>query len=217
MSFWLSALAAALLLILSLRSANAETPRVAVPAAASTPDSSPANGLHEVVVTGRGVTDEEALKAAFVMALERTVGTIIHSETVSRNFQVESDAQILLSNGCIDSYDEISSGKSDGLISKTIRARVRRGLVADWLRRSGWSGAGDLSDTWAHLATTIRSRKQTLAMLHEKVPQIRDRLYKTTLVDLSTGRDIPPPGREFPSLLPRKTWMARCFACGRRR
>jgi hypothetical protein len=37
-------------------------------------------------VTGRGVTDEEALKAAFVMALERTVGTIIHSETVSRNF-----------------------------------------------------------------------------------------------------------------------------------
>jgi len=192
MSSWLSALATALLVTFSLCSVNAETQRPAVAPATYIQDPSPANGLHEVVVTGSGINDEEALKAAFVVALERTVGTIIHSETVSKNFQIESDAQILLTNGCIDSYDEISSGKSDGLISKTIRARVRRGLVADWMRRSGWVGGGDLSDTWARLATTIRGRKQALAMLHEKVPQIRDRLYKTTLVDLSTGRDIAP-------------------------
>lgn len=182
---WFFSLAAILFLGLRPCSATAESQRPVVSDKAM-------NSLHEVVVTGRGVTDEEALKAAFVVALERTLGIIIHSETVSRNFQIESDAQTLLTNGCIDSYDEISSGTSDGLVSKTIRARVRRGLVADWVRRSGWTGGGDLSDTWARLATTIRGRKQALAMLHEKVPQIRDRLYKTTLVDLSTGRDIDP-------------------------
>jgi len=150
------------------------------------------DGLNEVVVTGHGDSDENALKAAFVIALERTVGTIVHSETVSRNFQIESDAQTLLTNGCIESYDEISSGKSGGVVSKTIRARVRRGIVADWVKRAGWEAGGNLSDTWARLATTIRGRNQALAMIHEKAPQIRDRLYKTTLVDLSSGRDMHP-------------------------
>ena len=49
------------------------------------------SALHEVVVTGRGTTDEEATKAAFVTALERTVGTIVHSSTVSRNFEIQSE------------------------------------------------------------------------------------------------------------------------------
>jgi hypothetical protein len=158
-------------------------------------------GLHEVVVTGRGTTDEEALRAAFVTALERTVGAIVHSATVSRNFQLESDIQMLLTNGCIDSYDELSSSRAGGVVSKTIRARVRRGLVVDWMRRSGWTGEADLGDTWARLATTIRSRRQALAMLHGKMPAIRDALYQTVAIDLSTGREadgsnVPPPFTE---------------------
>jgi hypothetical protein len=157
---------------------------------AQTPLEYASDGLHEVVVTGRGTNDEEALKSAFVTALERTVGAIVHSSTVSRNFQIESDVQRLLTNGCIDSYDEISSSESRGVVSKTIRARVRRGLVADWMRRSGWSGQADLNDTWARLATTIRSRKQALEMLHDKVPAIRDALYRTAPVDLSTGLEL---------------------------
>ncbi len=188
MKKWISALPAFLILHTWPGSALAEVRSLpALPVASQV-----SNGLHEVVVTGRGMTDEEALRAAFVVALERTVGTIIHSETTSTNFTITKDAQTLLTNGCIDSYDEISSGKSDGLVSKTIRARVRRGLVADWVKRSGWTASGDLSDTWARLATSIQSRKQALAMLHEKVPQIRDRLYKTALVDLATGREIDP-------------------------
>ena len=170
-------------------------------ATAQSPSGSASDGLHEVVVTGRGTNDEEALRSAFVTALERTVGAIVHSSTVSRNFQIESDVQRLLTNGCIDSYDEISSSESNGVVSKTIRARVRRGLVADWMRRSGWSGQADLNDTWARLATTIRSRKQALEMLHEKVPAIRDALYRTAPVDLATGRElqggsVPPPFTE---------------------
>lgn len=148
------------------------------------------SALHEVVVTGRGTTDEEATKAAFVTALERTVGTIVHSSTVSRNFEIQSDVQLLLTNGCIESYDEINSSTAGGVVSKTIRARVRRGVVADWMRRAGWSGQGDLNDTWARLATSIRSRKQALDMLHEKVPGIRDALYKTHMLDLGGGGEI---------------------------
>lgn len=157
--------------------------------------------LHEVVVTGRGTTEDEALKAAFVVALERTVGTIIHSSTVSRDFRIESDVQMLLTNGCIDSYDEISSDHSAGIFSMTIRARVRSGAVADWMRRSGWTGEVDLDDTWARLATSIRSRRQALEMLHEKMPAIRDALYKVVPVDLATGaqagwNSVSPPFTE---------------------
>jgi hypothetical protein len=147
-------------------------------------------GIHEVEVTGRGVDEESALKAAFVKALERTVGALVYSSTTTRNFQLESDVQKLLTNGCIESYDEISSRRENGEFVKTIRARVRRGVVADFMRRSGYSAATDLSDTWARLATSIRGKKQALDMLHEKMPQIRDALYKVSLVDMASGREV---------------------------
>jgi hypothetical protein len=159
-------------------------------AAAQSPAQAPAAGIHEVEVTGSGVDEDSALKAAFVKALERTVGTLVYSSTTTRNFQLESDVQKLLTNGCIESYDEISSRNENGAVVKTIRARVRRGVVADFMRRSGYSGAADLSDTWARLATSIRGKKQALDMLHEKMPQIRDALYKVSLVDLASGREI---------------------------
>lgn len=157
---------------------------------AQSPSAQAPGGIHEVEVTGRGVDEESAIKAAFVKALERTVGTMVYSSTTTKNFQLESDVQKLLTNGCIESYDEISSQKEAGLVVKTIRARVRRGAVADFMRRSGYSGAADLSDTWARLATRIRGKKQALEMLHEKMPQIRDSLYKVGLVDLATGQEV---------------------------
>jgi len=159
-------------------------------AAAQAPTQVPAVGIHEVEVTGSGVDEDSALKAAFVKALERTVGTLVYSSTTTRNFQLESDVQKLLTNGCIESYDEISSRNENGAVIKTIRARVRRGVVADFMRRSGYSGAADLSDTWARLATSIRGKKQALDMLHEKMPQIRDAVYKVSLVDLASGREV---------------------------
>lgn len=159
-------------------------------ARAQTPAPQAPAGIHEVEVTGRGVDEESALKAAFVKALERTVGALVYSSTTTRNFQLESDVQKLLTNGCIESYDEISSRRENGDFVKTIRARVRRGVVADFMRRSGYSAATDLNDTWARLATSIRGKKQALDMLHEKMPQIRDALYKVSLVDMASGREV---------------------------
>jgi hypothetical protein len=63
-------------------------------------------------------------------------------------------------------------------------------VVADFMRRSGYSAATDLNDTWARLATSIRGKKQALDMLHEKMPQIRDALYKVSLVDMASGREV---------------------------
>ena len=157
---------------------------------AQSPTQAPAAGIHEVEVTGRGVDEDSALKSAFVKALERTVGALVYSSTTTRDFQLESDVQKLLTNGCIESYDEISSRRENGEVVKTIRARVRRGVVADFMRRSGYSAAADLSDTWARLATSIRGQKQALDMLHEKIPQIRDALYKVSLVDMVSGQEV---------------------------
>jgi hypothetical protein len=150
------------------------------------------SGIHEVEVTARGVDEEAALKAAFVKALERTVGAMVYSSTTVENFQIESDVQKLLTNGCIESYDEISSRRENGEVVKTICARVQRGMVADFMRRSGYSAATDLSDIWARLSTSIRGKKQALEMLHAKMPEIRDALYKVNLVDLSDGHEVAP-------------------------
>jgi len=122
-------------------------------AAAQAPTETSTAGTPKVESTETGVDEDSVLDATFLKALVRTVGTLVYSSTTTRNCQLESNVQKLLTNGCIESYDEISSRNENDAVVKTIRARVLRGVVADLMRRSGYSGAADLSDTWPRVAS----------------------------------------------------------------
>ncbi len=164
------------------------------------PSGPPSGSILEVEARGEGATREEALRAAFVNALQRAVGVVIHSSTTVRNFEIQEDLQRLLTNGCIETYDELSSETADGTVRVEIKARVRRGMVADFYAVSKSARVVNLDDEWARLTTSIEGRKQALELLRSMMPRIRESLYKVSLLDMHTGSEIGPSGMPTPYL-----------------
>lgn len=170
--------------------------------------------IHEVEVVGEGTDAETALQAAFVKALQSTIGVVVHRQTTVRNFELTDDLLRVLTNGCIESYQELLSQTQNGITRVAIRARVRRGIVADFLGVQRPKHRVELKDEWARLSTTARSRDQAVQMLRSLVLGISPKLYKVTLVDLQSGEEIGASGKPVPVIEQNKdstvfvTWAA---------
>lgn len=156
--------------------------------------------LHEVEVVGEGSDHEGALKAAFVKALQSTIGVVVHSSTTVRNFEVSEDIQRMLTNGCIEGYEELLSRTENGITRVAIRARVRRGIVADLLSRPGAQHPVEMKDEWARLSTGIRGREQAASMFREMSRELVPRLYRIKLIDLQTGAELESGANPLPML-----------------
>lgn len=78
-----------------------------------------------IIVTGYGVSKEKALKSAFKAAVSQYVGVLVDADTVMKNNKIIKDEILTASNGYIQSYDEISTSKSDGLVEVQIKALVK--------------------------------------------------------------------------------------------
>ncbi len=156
--------------------------------------------IHEVEVVGEGTNAESALQAAFVKALQTTIGVVVHSQTTVQNYELTEDLLRVLTNGCIESYEELLSQSQDGITRVAIRARVRRGIVADFLGVQRVKRRVELKDEWARLSTTARGREQAVQMLRSLVLGISPKLYKVTLIDLQTGEEIGAGGNPVPAI-----------------
>lgn len=156
--------------------------------------------IHEVEVLGEGTDAESALQAAFVKALQSTIGVVVHSQTTVQNHELTEDLLRVLTNGCIESYEELLSQSQEGITRVAIRARVRRGIVADFLGVQRVKRRVELKDEWARLSTTARSREQAVQMLRSLVLGISPKLYKVTLIDLQTGEEIGAGGNPVPAI-----------------
>jgi len=154
--------------------------------------------IHEVEVVGEGTDADTALQAAFVKALQTTIGVVVHSQSTVRNYELTEDILRVLTNGCIESYQELLSQSQNGVTRVAIRARVRRGIVADFLGVQRPKHRVELKDEWARLSTTARSRDQAVEMLRSLVLGISPKLYKVTLIDLQTGQEIGSGGNPLP-------------------
>jgi hypothetical protein len=156
--------------------------------------------IHEVEVVGEGTDEESALQAAFVKALQTTIGAVVHTQTRVRNYELTDDLLRVLTNGCIESYEELLSQSQNGVTRVAIRARVRRGIVADFLGVQRPKHRVELKDEWARLSTTARGREQAVQMLRSLVLGISPKLYKVTLIDLQSGEEIGSGGNPLPFL-----------------
>lgn len=171
--------------------------------------------IHEVEVVGEGADADTALQAAFVKALQTTIGVVVHSQATVRNYELTEDILRVLTNGCIESYQELLSQTQNGITRVAIRARVRRGIVADFLGVHRPKHRVELKDEWARFSTTARSREQAVEMLRSLVLGISPKLYKVTLIDLQTGQEIGAGGNPLPLVEQAKestvfvTWAAR--------
>ena len=156
--------------------------------------------IHEVEVVGEGTDAESALQAAFVKALQTTIGVVVHSQTTVKNYELTEDLLRVLTNGCIESYQELLSQSQNGVTRVAIRARVRRGIVADFLGVQRVKRQVDLNDEWARLSTAARGRDQAVQMLRSLVLGISPKLYKVTLIDLQNGKEVGTDAKPLPVL-----------------
>ena len=79
----------------------------------------------EIIATGYGTTQQQALDNAFKTAIEQYIGVVVDSETMMKNGKLIKDKILTASNGFIKSYKELSVDNSDGLIEVKINALVK--------------------------------------------------------------------------------------------
>ena len=149
---------------------------------------------------GEGSDAESALQAAFVKALQSTIGVVVHNQATVRNFELTEDILRVMTNGCIESYQELLSQTQNGVTRVAIRARVRRGIVADFMGVGRVKRQVELKDEWARLSTSARGRDQAVEMLRSLILEISPKLYKVTLIDLQTGAEVGTDGNPLPFL-----------------
>ncbi len=82
-----------------------------------------------IIVTGFGNSPEEAKKSAFITAIEQTVGVMVSSEVLLENGELIKDKLHSNSQGFIESYNIISSGKDGNTFVVTIKAKVAKNKI----------------------------------------------------------------------------------------
>ena len=80
----------------------------------------------EVIITGQGSTVESAIHNAMRAAIEKETGTIVDSQTYTKNHQIIEDNILLKSRGFIESYEILRQTQhNNGIIEVEIKANVR--------------------------------------------------------------------------------------------
>jgi hypothetical protein len=90
--------------------------------------SSPKPTVDVVVVEGRGISADEALKDALRNAVRQVVGAIVETETLIKDDELIADKVLTYSNGIVQTWQEIPGSKKNkgGLYQVVIKATVER-------------------------------------------------------------------------------------------
>lgn len=115
-----------------------------------------ADELVEVRVTGRGLTEDAALKDAFRSAARQVFGTFVVAETLTENAQLVQDQILALTKGNIDHFDLLSKSVVEGVTIVDLKAYLSKGEIrqmvahlglSDWdAQLSGLSALGHLQE-----------------------------------------------------------------------
>lgn len=101
-----------------------------------------AQGVEEVtlVVSGDGATKEEATHVALRSAIEQAFGCFVSANTEILNDSLVKDEIVTISNGSINSYEEINVTELDSaLLSVTLRATVSVNKLISYAKSKGSS------------------------------------------------------------------------------
>lgn len=80
---------------------------------------------NKIIVTGHGVSREQALNNAFKTAIEQYIGVVVDSDTMLKNGKLLKDDILTASNGFIQTYREIMVNEENGLFEVSIEAVVK--------------------------------------------------------------------------------------------
>jgi hypothetical protein len=136
-------------------------------------------GTRQVVVDGVGATAEEAIKDCFRKAVSTVMGTIINAETDVENDRLVMDRILTLSDGYVDTYEELGGARvEDGLVRRRISATVRRDSLLLACGRAE-SMSVDASGLYPEAMTKLERRKSAQALLRATLD-----LFPGKLLDL---------------------------------
>jgi len=89
-----------------------------------------------VIITGTGITKEEAINNGLREAVEMCTGTLIYSVSDVNNFQLQKDQIVATSLGYIKNYKIIKTSRIDDLILITMDINVLEGKIEKILRNN---------------------------------------------------------------------------------
>ena len=92
---------------------------------AQTSQSNSVADTKEIIATGYGISEEQALNNAFKTAIQQFVGVVVDAETQVKDSKLIKDDILTASNGYIQSYDILSKDTTDGLFTVEIKAIVK--------------------------------------------------------------------------------------------
>lgn len=94
-----------------------------------------AEGVGAILAGDMALARDKAIKDAQRNAVEITVGVLIDSETLSRNYSIVKDEIYSRATGYVQDYKILEERKEDGLLRLAIQARVRLGPLQEDLDR----------------------------------------------------------------------------------
>ena len=135
--------------------------------ARTTVGSSDNRGARRVTVDGVGATADEALKDCFRKAVSTVMGSIIDAETRVENDRLVLERILTLSDGYVESYEELGKAYSEGgLVHRRIVAVVRRDSLLVACGRAD-SVSVDASGLYPEVMTKLERRRNALALLRK--------------------------------------------------
>ena len=130
--------------------------------------------ITETIATGYGVDQEKALRSAFRTAIEQSIGVVIDSETLVKNYTAIKDDIFSYSNGYIEEYSKIDDGKNyDGLYFITIKAKVKNRKLTGKLKEMNITVKKvDGSSLFGEVFTSVEQQNNAAELLKKTLSDI---------------------------------------------
>ena len=124
----------------------------------------------EVVVSGAGLTESEAVKSAFRNAVEQVVGVAISTDTLVRNSAVIQDRILSYSDGFVTTWQMIGKPRKEatGLVRVQIKATVSRTKLYHRLQAANVISAEVRGkDLFAEAITQLKEEKDAARIIRK--------------------------------------------------
>lgn len=142
-----------------------------------------------VVANGVGDTVKSAERAAFRAAVEKVVGTLVDAETLVANDEIVQTRILAYSNGFVETFETVEgpSKNADGLLAVTIRARVRKGQLAEKITAAFKT---EVAIDGGGLFAELLTRQDAMQDAHAMVGKLLEGIPADLLVaEVATGPD----------------------------
>ena len=145
--------------------------------------------VYYIEVAGNGATTAQARNNGFRLAVESALGSLISSETVVLNGQIQRDEIVSYAAGFVDRFETIDTRTGPDGVTVIMRVWVKRSALADrLLNRSEQSGQVDGARASVQLQTINQERATGDALLQQVLNDFPRRAFDIKMEPANVNR-----------------------------